>query len=154
MDTEAVLEDAQLRVSGEGVSYQMTIEPSRRPWLPLLDAAARAPELPPGMGSARMTPQLQWLTWRPITDVVRISAQSHVQFSYGPLQPTRALRRYTQLPEGSNPRTLALARQMRADQIGRSTRLNSSHLVISYAVFCLKKKKKTHAHLRPRQQYS
>src|SRR5438045_4628416 len=26
-------------------------------------------------------------------------------------------------------------------QIGRSTRLNSSHLGISYAVFCLKKKK-------------
>src|SRR2546426_3282493 len=26
----------------------------------------------------------------------------------------------------------------------KSTRLNSSHLVISYAVFCLKKKKKTH----------
>src|SRR2546426_8548320 len=30
------------------------------------------------------------------------------------------------------------------DEIDRkSTRLNSSHLVISYAVFCLKKKKKT-----------
>src|SRR2546430_4274961 len=28
-------------------------------------------------------------------------------------------------------------------QIGRSTRLNSSHSQISYAVFCLKKKKKT-----------
>src|SRR5256885_4913998 len=28
----------------------------------------------------------------------------------------------------------------------KSTRLNSSHLVISYAVFCLKKKKKLHAH--------
>src|SRR2546426_3814962 len=27
----------------------------------------------------------------------------------------------------------------------KSTRLNSSHLVISYAVFCLKKKKKTSA---------
>src|SRR5256885_8520222 len=27
----------------------------------------------------------------------------------------------------------------------KSTRLNSSHLVISYAVFCLKKKKKTQA---------
>src|SRR5256885_12331365 len=26
----------------------------------------------------------------------------------------------------------------------KSTRLNSSHLVISYAVFCLNKKKKTH----------
>src|SRR2546426_7084716 len=36
----------------------------------------------------------------------------------------------------------------------KSTRLNSSHLVISYAVFCLKKKKKTQpptytAHQRP-----
>src|SRR6266850_3968281 len=28
----------------------------------------------------------------------------------------------------------------------KSTRLNSSHLVISYAVFCLKKKKKTTLH--------
>src|SRR5256885_11478041 len=37
----------------------------------------------------------------------------------------------------------------------KSTRLNSSHLVISYAVFCLKKKKKQHDnrvrhHLRSR----
>src|SRR6266850_5699527 len=30
----------------------------------------------------------------------------------------------------------------------KSTRLNSSHLVISYAVFCLKKKKKTYITLR------
>src|SRR5256885_1040957 len=32
----------------------------------------------------------------------------------------------------------------------KSTRLNSSHLVISYAVFCLKKKKKTHSNTRNR----
>src|SRR6266850_7107421 len=31
----------------------------------------------------------------------------------------------------------------------KSTRLNSSHLVISYAVFCLKKKKKTDLLLSP-----
>src|SRR5256885_10165579 len=31
----------------------------------------------------------------------------------------------------------------------KSTRLNSSHLVISYAVFCLKKKKKTGMNLGP-----
>src|SRR5260221_10715397 len=29
----------------------------------------------------------------------------------------------------------------------KSTRLNSSHTVISYAVFCLKKKKNQHVHL-------
>src|SRR5205807_4112016 len=33
--------------------------------------------------------------------------------------------------------------QRHAAQDRKSTRLNSSHLVISYAVFCLKKKKKT-----------
>src|SRR5688500_19089667 len=33
----------------------------------------------------------------------------------------------------------------------KSTRLNSSHLVISYAVFCLKKKKKTHNTEKSRQ---
>src|SRR2546426_8165145 len=31
----------------------------------------------------------------------------------------------------------------------KSTRLNSSHLVISYAVFCLKKKKKTISSILP-----
>src|SRR5256885_11547561 len=41
----------------------------------------------------------------------------------------------------------------------KSTRLNSSHLVISYAVFCLKKKKKTQRtrltgqHSQPEYQY-
>src|SRR5256885_9939398 len=33
------------------------------------------------------------------------------------------------------------------EQDRKSTRLNSSHLVISYAVFCLKKKNKNHAHI-------
>src|SRR5258708_12556575 len=36
---------------------------------------------------------------------------------------------------------LQLQRQRRADR--KSTRLNSSHQIISYAVFCLKKKKPT-----------
>src|SRR2546426_4178091 len=35
------------------------------------------------------------------------------------------------------------ARDLRGDGDRKSTRLNSSHLVISYAVFCLKKKKKS-----------
>src|SRR5256885_6216188 len=36
-----------------------------------------------------------------------------------------------------------------ADADRKSTRLNSSHLVISYAVFCLKKKKTTTPHKTP-----
>src|SRR5256885_9752619 len=38
--------------------------------------------------------------------------------------------------------------QGRADR--KSTRLNSSHLVISYAVFCLKKKRAVHQEYRDR----
>src|SRR5205807_5244519 len=43
----------------------------------------------------------------------------------------------------SDPRAVLDA----AAQDRKSTRLNSSHLVISYAVFCLKKKKQTYIHL-------
>src|SRR5256885_4014496 len=35
----------------------------------------------------------------------------------------------------------------------KSTRLNSSHLVISYAVFCLKKKKRIDAAIQSRRLY-
>src|SRR5258708_21561132 len=47
---------------------------------------------------------------------------------------------------------LRLAEGERLDR--KSTRLNSSHQIISYAVFCLKKKKKTHptASTQPRTQ--
>src|SRR5256885_7047168 len=40
-------------------------------------------------------------------------------------------------------RSIQCCRNARTDR--KSTRLNSSHLVISYAVFCLKKKNKHHA---------
>src|SRR2546426_7232099 len=43
------------------------------------------------------------------------------------------------IQRGTRPSTAALTRAAVSDR--KSTRLNSSHLVISYAVFCLKKKK-------------
>src|SRR3712207_6982272 len=39
-----------------------------------------------------------------------------------------------------------LTQRVRQDEDRKSTRLNSSHANISYAVFCLKKKKKTNLH--------
>src|SRR5256885_12579189 len=46
------------------------------------------------------------------------------------------------LPSPGGAAVRRRARQLRRDR--KSTRLNSSHLVISYAVFCLKKKKTTY----------
>src|SRR6266446_9797199 len=43
----------------------------------------------------------------------------------------------------NDARSPAIAKLKLAALDRKSTRLNSSHLVISYAVFCLKKKKKT-----------
>src|SRR5438034_1958892 len=51
------------------------------------------------------------------------------------------------LPDGV---ALAAARQA-AEQDRKSTRLNSSHTVISYAVFCLKKKKKQRPDIRTQE---
>src|SRR5256885_8668636 len=54
----------------------------------------------------------------------------------GRIRPRR-LGQHARRPHGGGA---ALPRTGRGDR--KSTRLNSSHLVISYAVFCLKKKKK------------
>jgi len=103
-----------LQVHGDAFHYEITLEAHRRHWLLTLDAAAEQPELPPGT-RALMTPELQWTTNRPILSVLRYRAQSHLQFSHGPLRRSSALRAYVQLPKGMNPRTLELAQQMRAD---------------------------------------
>src|SRR5256885_11072516 len=55
-----------------------------------------------------------------------------------PLSPTRP-RRPSDLLRNQSPAMPGFFACNRTDR--KSTRLNSSHLVISYAVFCLKKKK-------------
>ena len=107
---------ADLQVSGAPIRYEVTLEPSNRPWLLTLDVAADAPELPANQ-RARMTADMQWLTYRPITDLLRYRAQSHPQFRYGLTgwnnRPRRDFAADLQLPPGFNPRTAALAEQLR-----------------------------------------
>src|SRR5256885_6581290 len=62
-------------------------------------------------------------------------------FPYTTLFRSVSRRQALELLRRLHLRRLHLASHFRADR--KSTRLNSSHLVISYAVFCLKKKKKT-----------
>lgn len=104
---------ANLQVQGPAVRYEVTLEPQKRPWLMVLEATPQPPQL--ANMQAYMTQDLQWLTSRPITDVVRYRAESYPAFRHGPLADVRQLRVHTELPPGFNPRTLALAAQMRAD---------------------------------------
>ncbi|MGF6345683.1 transglutaminaseTgpA domain-containing protein [Variovorax sp. W2I14] len=105
---------ANLRVIGEPVRYEVTLEPSNRPWLLTLDAAQKAPEAP-GL-EVMGTPDLQWLSSRPVTDLLRYRAESYPQFQSGPVRRMGGqLQAYLALPPGTNPRTAALAAEMRND---------------------------------------
>jgi len=104
---------ANLEVRGPAVDYQVTLEPSSRPWLLLLDAAAFRPTVAGFEPS--MTPELEWRVERPISDLLRYSARSYTDFRYGPVQANAALWEYLDLPAGFNPQTLQLADELRRD---------------------------------------
>lgn len=116
---------ADLQVTGETMRYEVTLEPTGRPWLFMLEAAAQSPELP-GYRNA-MQADLQWLTNRPITELVRYKASSHPVFRHGPMQPVLGLQEFVDLPPGFNPRTLALAAEIRRDP--RYAQANAAGLV-------------------------
>jgi len=103
---------AELRPRGKPVGYEVTLEPNRRPWVFVLEAATTAPELP-GDNRVRMTEELQWIAQRSINSLVRYRASSHLDFGHGPLQAEIGLQDYLQLPPGFNPRTLQLAQELR-----------------------------------------
>lgn len=117
---------ADLTVSGAPLSYEVTLEPTNRPWLFMMEAAAQGPALPSGFQGI-MQPDLQWLANRPITDLLRYKAQSYPSFQHGPLQNVPGLQEFLDLPSGFNPRTRALANEIRGDP--RLARAGTARLV-------------------------
>ncbi len=102
-----------LRLRGEPVGYEMTLEASRLTVLPLLEATATAPRIEgvPVVGPV----DLQWFTARPLGDRVRFDAVAYPRFEHGPTTRELALQDDLELPAGFNPRTLAYAAALRAD---------------------------------------
>ena len=104
---------ANLRPLGGTISYQVTLEQNNRPWIFTLDAAAAAPIVPGH--NVTMTPGLMWLSDKPVTDLLRYTAVSSVDFRHGPTRTLVGLQDYIELPASFNPRTLEMAAQMRRD---------------------------------------
>jgi protein-glutamine gamma-glutamyltransferase len=102
-----------LAVSGAPVRYEITLEPHKRPWLFVLEAAMAAPDMV--NNRAFMTPELQWLAQRPISELTRYRAESYPNFRHGPPTAQLALQDHLELPAGYNPRTLMLAQQLRRE---------------------------------------
>ena len=114
-----------LRTAGVPVGYEMLLEPIRLPLLPLLEATpdgpGSAPQLAPPQRWQDWQPwlghDLQWHTTRLVGERLRIQAQAWTRFSHGQQADASELYAAQSLPPGFNPRTVAWARQMRA-QLG------------------------------------
>jgi transglutaminase-like putative cysteine protease len=102
-----------LVVSGAPINYEVTLEPTSRPWLFVMEAVTERPEVPGYQTS--MSADLQWLTNRPVADLIRYKVQSYPVFRHGPEQRVPGLDEFLELPPNFNPRTLALAAQMRSE---------------------------------------
>jgi len=102
-----------LQVAGAPVRYEVTLAPNNQPWIFVMEAAPDSPELP-GYQTT-MNANLQWTSNRPITDLVRYKAVSYPVFRHGPRQQAIGLQEFVALPAGFNPRTLALAAEIRRD---------------------------------------
>ena len=107
---------SELQVAGTPVDYQVTLEPNQQPWLLLLDATTAAPQVP-GF-TTHQNADLQWLTDRPVTKLLRYRAQSFPDFRHGPRQPVAGLQTYLALPPAFNPRTRQLGEQLRREARG------------------------------------
>ncbi|PKO65596.1 MAG: DUF3488 domain-containing protein [Betaproteobacteria bacterium HGW-Betaproteobacteria-16] len=101
----------ELAVRGDPVRYEVIQEPTNQPWLFVLEATPTAPTLPGAVPF--MTADLQWKTRRPMNDLVRFRAESYPDFRHGPRSQQVTLQDHTELPGGFNPRTLAMAQELR-----------------------------------------
>jgi transglutaminase-like putative cysteine protease len=91
------------------LEYTITLEPHPGRWLLALDMPTALPPL------ARMSSEFVMLANAPVRDRTRYAARAVLEYRVNENETEGELRRALQLPAGLNPRSLALASQLRAD---------------------------------------
>jgi len=89
------------------VEYTVTVEPHGKAWLFALDLPGRLPS------GAVATSDLQLISTRSVTSRLRYDMVSFLDYSYGRDESPEMLERALHLPAGSNPRTVAYAKDLR-----------------------------------------
>ncbi len=114
----------ELELRGEPLRYEMTVEPSPLPLLPLLemspDLPGAAPQIPGWLLTQR--PDGQWQADRPIFERQRVAATAWLDHRHGPVREVPGLRDLTDLPPGANPRTLQWSQALRQAHPGADAR--------------------------------
>jgi transglutaminase-like putative cysteine protease len=111
-ETPFIGPQADVRVQGPALRYEVTLEPLRLTAVPLLEFTNNLETIEGTRVGQRA--DLVWRADRPVTQRLRFTASAHTSFSYGGQMRPGALREFTQLPEGYNPRTLAWAKAFAA----------------------------------------
>jgi protein-glutamine gamma-glutamyltransferase len=99
----------RLEWTGPAYRYQIRLEPDSNPWWPALDTlqTAKAP-------GTYVTPDRQLVAYRPAHDAVTYAAISHTETRSDDALSSLARRLDTNYPHERNPRSRALAQQLRA----------------------------------------
>jgi transglutaminase-like putative cysteine protease len=100
---------APLEMLGAPYRYRITLEPTFQPWMFALDAVDASPRRDVFMSHDR-----QLAAMERITEVVSYQAVSHLQTRSSGALSTLGRRFETTLPDGRNPRAIALAHEIRA----------------------------------------
>jgi len=104
-----------VRTNGPGFGYEMTLEASRLPMLPLLEITPDLPNAAPRIDgwSITLRRDLQWQTDRLVTERLRFTARAWPRFEYGATMSELEQREFIQLPPGYNPRVREWAENLR-----------------------------------------
>jgi transglutaminase-like putative cysteine protease len=106
----------ELELRGAPLRYEMTLEPSRLPLLPMLemtpDDEASAPRVAGWLLTLR--PDGQWQVDRPLNERLRVQAAAWLDHRHGPRDDVLGLRDLVALPASYNPRMLQWAAELRA----------------------------------------
>jgi transglutaminase-like putative cysteine protease len=109
-----------LELQGARLRYEMTLEPSRLPLLPLLEMTPDDGDAAPRIEGWLLTlrPDAQWQLDRPLAERVRVQAAAWLEHRHGPRAAVPGLRDLVRLPPGYNPRMQQWAAELRAQAGG------------------------------------
>ena len=108
--------DSPWRQVGAGVDYQLTVEPLRVPWLPLLEVTPSPPEGLPANVAGGLVEDASgaWRLASPLTEMIRLQARAWPDAQRDPQSLTpSALRMALWVPERRHPRTRAWVAALR-----------------------------------------
>ncbi|NGZ87776.1 transglutaminase TgpA family protein [Duganella aceris] len=108
--------DVAVNARGKAVRHEITMEATNKRWLALLELGG--PELRLPGHRVRDSDEMEQFTMEPVTQRVRFTAAAYLDYQLQAGEQPERMRRWLELPAGFNPRTLALARQLRDQAAG------------------------------------